>query len=374
MEQQYELVDRNVDGIGDTNSSETKGVIEKIKLTEQSENNMDASYSKVIMKNENDVKEETNTTIVEETRDNQDDSNYNMVGFKPSYLKNSERAIKFAEEMVNNTKKSYDKSIPEVKVEGVDSERMMNTVESGFDFYNINQEENKDAETTVDAEESIEYEPFEINDEVQENSALDNLVDESESDVQLNNTESTEDSILSDSVESSIIPEIRNYFAENKLDDSINEGAISENIGEEAMLESDLYSKISDSLDNEDNIVTIDDLNELRQALQNERNRKNQLTRELEQKQFAQAEAEREMEEAERTKQEKIQLVNEELAAYRKENDDLKTQTMQIEEQTKEQISKRRDAMNYISLLDQMMTDTSSYSNSSSEKGARKAA
>ena len=115
----------------------------------------------------------------------------------------------------------------------------------------------------------------------------------------------------------------------------------------------DLYAMVSKTLVNGN--TTIDDLERLRSALETERNTKSQLTRELEEKRMEAAVAQKEAEEAEKEKQAKIRLVNDELAAYREENERLKAKTKEVVDETQRKISMRQETMNYIDSLNQMI-------------------
>ena len=99
----------------------------------------------------------------------------------------------------------------------------------------------------------------------------------------------------------------------------------------------DIVSKVNDSLNNQN--ITSMDLLKLREELEAERNRKSQLTEELQEKMKQAAVAEKEAAAALQEQQEKMKLVQDELAAYKEENKRLVDQTQKVEETTQIQIS-----------------------------------
>lgn len=114
-----------------------------------------------------------------------------------------------------------------------------------------------------------------------------------------------------------------------------------------------IVSKVNDSLNNQN--ITSMDLLKLREELEAERNRKSQLTEELEEKMKQAAVAEKEAAAALQEQQEKMKLVQDELAAYKEENKRLVDQTQKVEETTQRQISMRQQSLDYINSLNEMM-------------------
>ena len=114
-----------------------------------------------------------------------------------------------------------------------------------------------------------------------------------------------------------------------------------------------IVSKVNDSLNNQN--ITSMDLLKLREELEAERNRKSQLTEELQEKMKQAAVAEKEAAAALQEQQEKMKLVQDELAAYKEENKRLVDQTQKVEETTQRQISMRQQSLDYINSLNEMM-------------------
>lgn len=110
---------------------------------------------------------------------------------------------------------------------------------------------------------------------------------------------------------------------------------------------------ISESIN--DSNVTIDDLEALRSALEQEKRTREELKNRLENQRIQEQNAEKEAIEAERQKKERIKFANEQLAAYRAENQKLKTQQMEVEQETQRKISARQAAMNQIAEINQML-------------------
>ena len=180
----------------------------------------------------------------------------------------------------------------------------------------------------------------------QYNEFLDKYYNQESSSLKNKESEKNEE-VSTDSKGSMIVPEIKAFFENSAIDHILgNESTVEQE-------KSDLYKDATATLN--DSSTTIDDLERLRRALEEERNKKDKLTKELEEKRLAAEIAEKEAEKAEKEKQEKIQLVNDELAQYKKANEALQSQTKQIEEVTQQKISRRQNAMNYIASLDEMI-------------------
>lgn len=124
-------------------------------------------------------------------------------------------------------------------------------------------------------------------------------------------------------------------------------------VEKEEKREENLYTKVTNSLENEE--TTIDDLEKLRQALEIEKNKQDDLKDSLEKTRIQAETAEKEAVEAEKLKEEKIRLANEKLAAYRAENERLKSQKEKVEIETLKKVSVRQAAMNQIEEIDKML-------------------
>ena len=112
-------------------------------------------------------------------------------------------------------------------------------------------------------------------------------------------------------------------------------------------------SSISESIDSED--YTIKDLEALRSAIEQERKTQEELKNRLENQRIEKENAEKEAKEAEREKEAKIKFANEQLAAYRAENQKLKNQQIEVEQETQRKLSARQAAMNQIAEINQML-------------------
>lgn len=383
MEKQYEVVNRYLDIVkNDWKYTGTKGVIEKIKLTEQSKNKIDAVYDdfrkSIYNVNvnsdiaQNEVKEDSATEKSIES----DDFEFELVSpnceqIEKSTFRPSSRAIKLTDVMVNNTVKKYTESVPKVDVNDVNTDEIANTVVENFDFYNINQQPDTSENDNFYKEDDKQNENDSI--DIQEESTLDNLVNSYENESINEDEQSILDSSNSE-IEKNIVPEIKDYFQNNNFEGIISDNVVS-NDEEEVYAEQsndDLFNQVSSSIENEN--TTIEELDKLREALQMERERRARLTQELEEKQMAAAVAEKEEQEAEREKQAKIVEYNEELNALRNENAGLQEQTKIIEEKTQETNSNVVNMRNYVSALNEIMMDVSSqnsFGDISVEKGRK---
>lgn len=383
MEQQFEIVDRDYNERFEGVTSRDRGITEKIKLTEQSRNNMDNRYEKTIGQKDNEKSANTiETKNNENVENNMELINVDLPEYEVSHvIPTSKKAIKFAEYMVENTDNKYSEVVPRVSVENVDVDEIEDTVSESFDFYNINQPE--ETESTIDSIEN--YEPIESYDEqVSEESTLDNLVNSQEENVgnetyyagEEEITPSIEDNKQSQYTEETvdpsdnIIPEIQDYFSSHDIDGSISDEIDDTIVEQEAndmpyeQSDVDLYNEVSNSIESES--ATIEDLDKLRQALQSERAMNVRLTQELEEKQMAAAQAEREEQEAVKEQEAKIIEFNDELNAIRNENAGLKRQTQIIEEQTQKTNSNVINIRDYVSALDRIMNDSGNYADKSS--------
>lgn len=112
-------------------------------------------------------------------------------------------------------------------------------------------------------------------------------------------------------------------------------------------------SSISENIDNES--YTINDLEALRNAIEQERKTQEELKNRLESQRIEKENAEKEAMEAEKEKEAKIKFANEQLAAYRAENQKLKNQQIEVEQETQRKLSARRAAMNQIAEINQML-------------------
>lgn len=383
MEKQYEIVNRYLDTVkNDWKYTGTKGVIEKIKLTEQSKNKIDAIYNEFrkSVYNVNDNSDLAQTEVKEDSAVEKsiesDESEFELVSpncmqIEKSTFRPSSRAIKLTEVMVNNTVEKYAESVPKVDVNDINSDEIANTVEENFDFYNINQKSEVNDELYDASENDSKQEEEFI--ENPEESTLDNLVNSYENN-SINDNEQPLFGSSNTEIESSIVPEIKDYFQNNSFDGIISDNVVNDT-NEEVYVEQsndDLFNQVSSSIDNEN--TTIEELDKLREALQMERERRARLTQELEEKQMAAAVAEKEEQEAEREKQAKIVEYNEELNALRSENAGLQEQTKIIEEKTQETNSNVVNMRNYVSALNEIMMDVSSqnsFGNMSTEQSRK---
>lgn len=112
-------------------------------------------------------------------------------------------------------------------------------------------------------------------------------------------------------------------------------------------------SSISENIDNES--YTINDLEALRNAIEQERKTQEELKNRLESQRIEKENAEKEAMEAEKEKEAKIKFANEQLAAYRAENQKLKNQQIEVEQETQRKLSARQAAMNQIAEINQML-------------------
>lgn len=158
-----------------------------------------------------------------------------------------------------------------------------------------------------------------------------------------------------------VIPEFQQFFDSIPKFDSISEQekegepdfmSISNDNNANTVNE-EIFSKVNDSLNDEN--ITSSDLAKLREELETERNKKNKLTEELEEKMKRAAVIEKEAAAALQEQKEKMKLVRDELAAYKEENKRLETQAQKVEESTQRQISIRQQSLNYINSLNEMM-------------------
>ncbi len=145
------------------------------------------------------------------------------------------------------------------------------------------------------------------------------------------------------------------------IEGSINSDIFKNNDSEEnyAGKEADIYRTVASSLEN--NTTTIDDLELLRQALEAEKVRQNQLQKTLEAEQMAASNAAKEARQAEQEKNEKIKQANkrlqEQLQQCRKENEEIVSQTGAVVKERQESISMREQAIASIASIDAMIME-----------------
>ncbi len=381
MEQQFEIVDRDHSEKFEGVTSRDRGITEKIKLTEQSRNNMVSKFEKAVGQK---VTEKPINEVINEEVENKE-NNVELIGVSQSdyevsrVIPTSKKAIKFAEYMVENTDNKYSEAVPQINVDNVDTNEIEESINNSFDFYNINQPEEIDTNSV-----SNDYEPSEDYEQpIEEESTLDNLVSSQEETYDepyyageeeiTPNVEENEETYSTEpeKVNESIVPEIQDYFASHDIEGSINDEFDNEIVEtDEKTYEQpslDLYSEVDSVLN--DSSSTILDLNEVREKLQNERARKARLTQELEEKQMEAAQAEREEQEALREQEAMIMAYNDEYSALINENEGLEEQTRIIEEKTQETNSNVVSIRDYVSALESIMNE-SSYGQNSGEKTA----
>ena len=141
MEQQFEIVDRDYSEKFEGVTSRDRGITEKIKLTEQSRSNMVSKFEKVVGQKVNE--EPINESVTEKVENKE--NNVELIGVSQSdyevsrVIPTSKKAIKFAEYMVENTDNKYAEAVPQINVDNVDTNEIEESINSSFDFYNINQ-------------------------------------------------------------------------------------------------------------------------------------------------------------------------------------------------------------------------------------------
>lgn len=161
------------------------------------------------------------------------------------------------------------------------------------------------------------------------------------------------------------IPDVTNLnFGENDINsynrESVEVAPERDELKEETKsVEMGLNDTIDDIINKADNGgVSIEDLEQLRRALDAERNKSKELKKELEEKRIKEAEATREAERAEQAKQEKLKFVNDALLAYKEENERLINESKQLDESAQQKISKKQQAMSTIASLNEMIGPT----------------
>lgn len=150
--------------------------------------------------------------------------------------------------------------------------------------------------------------------------------------------------------------EENNYYNREPVEITPERNEVKEEVKSAGM---ELNDKVDDFINKADNGgISIEDLEQLRRALDAERNKSKELKRELEEKRIKEAEATREAERAEQAKQEKLRFVNDALNAYKEENERLINESRQLDESAQQKISKKQQAMSTIASLNEMIGPT----------------
>lgn len=275
-------LDRNLEEIEEFDNSTSRNVVEIIKLTKD-------SY--VAIANENDrqiamMNEKTEEPKVEENK-KFESSNFELNEIKSDSVTKANdvnaKAIKETESMIDNSDVHYSSISSSIDVNEVDKEEIENVVESSFDFYNINEDDNV-TETEFDSKDNVDEDSYEENvdyEEIPQETTLDNLVSsydavDSYEETLDDNEINSENAEVVES-ENNIVPEIQNYFMEHDFDGAIDVDSQETNVEySDEKATKDLYDEISNSIDNDN--ITISDLNELSQKLNTVISKNKQLT------------------------------------------------------------------------------------------------
>ena len=264
------ILDRNLEEIEEFDDSINRSVVEVIKLTKDSYNAIASESDKNIQSTQ--IEQDTVEEIKDETS-NFDLFSINYDSVNKAFNVNA-KAIKETEHMIENSDNKYSNVMPKIDVEEVDKEKIEKTVESSFDFYNINQDsinaENEVTDMELEQNNDEKYDDISIYDEAEfEDSKLDDLVGTNEQ-AEEDNTDKEEvnlnSSLDNNHINKNIIPEIQNYFSNYELDGAINNSFDSlpeENYSENTTR--DLFDEISSSIENED--ITASELSKLSQKL-----------------------------------------------------------------------------------------------------------
>ena len=339
MEKQYSIVDRDY---SDLELVANQGTFQKIKLTEQSKGNMDLKFAN--------YRADSNKVVSVPTEAKSDDdkqiSSEIITVANKSYeystvSKNKRKPIKVTDFMEKQMIKGYVENSQKLDVGSIDKELIANEVNDSFDKIADKEELNvinHIEETSVEPEDDINKD-LELDLDVQESIEKD-----------------------------TIVPEIKDYFAENKdlfIDERKFEKPVSHEIvetrfEEPVVHESERYREVSDSIDG----FSVDELNNLRKALQSERKRREELTKELEEREVAAAATKKELEQVTRMREEKINELKAFKEDIKRNNENLESQTRKVEERRQENISRIHNMYDTIADIDDMLGGDSARSRS----------
>ena len=339
MEKQYSIVDRDY---SDLELVANQGTFQKIKLTEQSKGNMDLKFAN--------YRADSNKVVSVPTEAKSDDdkqiSSEIITVANKSYeystvSKNKRKPIKVTDFMEKQMIKGYVENSQKLDVGSIDKELIANEVNDSFDKIADKEELNvinHIEETSVEPEDDINKD-LELDLDVQESIEKD-----------------------------TIVPEIKDYFAENKdlfIDERKFEKPVSHEIvetrfEEPVVHESERYREVSDSIDG----FSVDELNNLRKALQSERKRREELTKESEEREVAAAATKKELEQVTRMREEKINELKAFKEDIKRNNENLESQTRKVEERRQENISRIHNMYDTIADIDDMLGGDSARSRS----------
>lgn len=389
--EQVEFVDRDYTDVDEAKSDVRKKESRKVKLAEKSKKMVDSVFSKAKKAAAKVEKKEAEIEMYQNYIASKDISllEYIManelikrckkkkVRLEKTARKAQRKALRVAKKMNNNMIYKWARTSQQLDVKGIDRKEISNAVNEAFnnvtdevdvidrnkisdiidtDFKNLtdskNNELNQENGTYRLNKDEI------IQDDLAIGSGENEIVTNglSYGTYRLKKDEIVQDDLATKpEVEKApaVIPEFSQFFDSISKEKIITEkDPILEN-AEVGTINEDIFTKINDSLNDEN--ITSNDLAKLRAELEAERNKKNKLTEELEEKLRQAAIAEKEAAAALQEQKEKMKLVQNELEAYKEENRRLETQTQEVEESTNRQISKRQQSLDYINSLNEMI-------------------
>ena len=360
-----ELVDRDSEQIEDIDSSVTRGVKRVIKLTETTIEMSDSIYNKFLNQDNEETKKYSESNEIIQKDNDMSGFTLTSVGVssieETRYAKSSSKAIKESDAMIGNTDMKYSgvlskNEFEDIDVNKVNTEEITNTVESSFDFYNINQDES-------------DYETDDLNetDENYEESTLDNLVNSYEEEQSVVEEPELEDSSDYLAVEENIIPEIKEYFSNHDVDGTISNVQTEMDDNYETNDDSenktqDLFDEIASSIDDEN--ITIGDLNELSQKLNQVFSKNKQLTNaneELSRERDAAVDelngVMEQQQEAERRKAAIIEEYNSMVSDLQHENEELEETTNRVQEEINEVKARTKEIKSNVTATEKYSSD-----------------
>lgn len=340
MEKQYSIVDRDY---SDLELVGNQGTFQKIKLTEQSKENMDSKFANYRVDSNKKAEQKVEENVVENDMVNHEIITLNNKNYEyTTALKSKRKPIKVTELMEKQMIKGYVANSQKVDVNDINRETIAEEVNNSFDSIN-------------DREELNVINPIE-----------EEIKEDRKDDLELNLD------IKEHIPEESIVPEIKDYFAENKnifideskIDTPVAHEIIETRFEEPVVHEAKGYREMSDSIDG----FSTEELNNLRRALQNERKRREELTKELEEREVAAAATKRELEQVTRMREEKISELKAFKEDIKRNNENLESQTRKVEESRQENISKIHSMYDTIADIDDMLGGNSTKDRSSSSE------
>ena len=374
-----EIVDREYDRVDEAESDVRKKPTTKVKLTEASRKVIDFVYASARRKEKK--LEAIDEKINEKEKDVKE--NYDEMGMLSSMISMIEienlrkkkhklsskisranrRAVRIEKWLKKTIIFRFLNMLNKLDVNKVDRESISNNIDKEFkSFSNSNKEENKmenQSDINVPRDRFANETDKEYTDYLRSHYSPETSIDLSEGTYSFKKDQIIQDDLSIPTVTSTptVIPEFQQFFDSIPRVEKAKEDTDSElqRMKEIPSVDEDIVSKANEGLNNPN--VTADYLTSLREKLEAARARKTVLTDEVAKKETTLTTAEKEAAAAEKEKNEKIRLVQNELKAYDEENKKLEEQKQQLEEKTQRQISMRQQSLDTISVLNEMMGD-----------------